>query len=179
MYERKITMISYILAAVVGIIVIAVDQYTKYFVANNFTLGEGSKVLIPKIIDLIYVKNDGGAWGMLGGSTWLLLSLTVIIMLICITLLLKYGTKNKFMFWAISLIIAGGLGNMIDRIFRGGYVVDFLHFTFFDSFPVFNIADCSIVIGGGMLLLYLVLGIVKESKKNRAQKAQNSKNEEI
>lgn len=172
-------MISYILAATVGIAVILADQYTKRVVESTFVLGGSSKVLIPKVIDLIYVKNDGGAWGMLGGSTWLLLSLTVIIMLVCITLLLKYGTKNKFMFWAISLIIAGGLGNMIDRIFRGGYVVDFLHFTFFESFPVFNIADCSIVIGGGMLVLYLVSGILKESKTNRAKKAQKQKNEDI
>ena len=173
-------MIAYVLAVLCGALVMVFDQYTKHLIAANYVLGGKGKVLIPGLIDIIYVRNDGGAWGMLGGSTWLLLSLTVVIMLVCIALLLKYGAKNKFMFWAILLIISGGLGNMIDRIFRGGYVVDFLHFTFWDSFPVFNVADCAIVIGGTMLVLYLISGIFKEyrNKKKDAIKEYKEKSEE-
>ena len=173
-------MITYVLAVLCGALVMVFDQYTKHLIAANYVLGGKGKVLIPGLIDIIYVRNDGGAWGMLGGSTWLLLSLTVVIMLVCIALLLKYGAKNKFMFWAILLIISGGLGNMIDRIFRGGYVVDFLHFTFWDSFPVFNVADCAIVIGGAMLVLYLINGIFKEyrNKKKDAIKEYKEKAEE-
>lgn len=173
-------MIAYILAVLCGALVMVFDQYTKHLIAANYVLGGKGKVLIPGLIDIIYVRNDGGAWGMLGGSTWLLLSLTVVIMLVCIALLLKYGAKNKFMFWAILLIISGGLGNMIDRIFRGGYVVDFLHFTFWDSFPVFNVADCAIVIGGTMLVLYLISGIFKEyrNKKKDTIKEYKEKAEE-
>lgn len=173
-------MITYVLAVLCGALVMVFDQYTKHLIAANYVLGGKGKVLIPGLIDIIYVRNDGGAWGMLGGSTWLLLSLTVVIMLVCIALLLKYGAKNKFMFWAILLIISGGLGNMIDRIFRGGYVVDFLHFTFWDSFPVFNVADCAIVIGGTMLVLYLISGIFKEyrNKKKDTIKEYKEKAEE-
>lgn len=173
-------MITYVLAVLCGALVMVFDQYTKHIIAANYVLGGKGKVLIPGLIDIIYVRNDGGAWGMLGGSTWLLLSLTVVIMLVCIALLLKYGAKNKFMFWAILLIISGGLGNMIDRIFRGGYVVDFLHFTFWDSFPVFNVADCAIVIGGIMLVLYLISGIFKEyrNKKKDTIKEYKEKAEE-
>ena len=173
-------MITYVLAVLCGALVMVFDQYTKHIIAANYVLGGKGKVLIPGLIDIIYVRNDGGAWGMLGGSTWLLLSLTVVIMLVCIALLLKYGAKNKFMFWAILLIISGGLGNMIDRIFRGGYVVDFLHFTFWDSFPVFNVADCAIVIGGTMLVLYLISGIFKEyrNKKKDTIKEYKEKAEE-
>ena len=173
-------MIAYVLAVLCGALVMVFDQYTKHLIAANYVLGGKGKVLIPGLIDIIYVRNDGGAWGMLGGSTWLLLSLTVVIMLVCIALLLKYGAKNKFMFWAILLIISGGLGNMIDRIFRGGYVVDFLHFTFWDSFPVFNVADCAIVIGGIMLVLYLISGIFKEyrNKKKDTIKEYKEKAEE-
>lgn len=165
-------MISYISAVLIGLIIIALDQYTKYIVASKFVLGGQEKVLIPKLIDMIFVKNDGGAWGMLGGSTWILLSLTVVIMLVCITLLLKYGFKNKLMFWAIILVLSGGIGNMIDRIARGGYVVDFLHFTFWKSFPVFNVADCAVVVGAGLLVIYFVSEMLKEShlKKAEAQK---------
>ena len=160
-------MISYVLAALTCLAVLGADQLTKHIVATHFVLGEEGKSLIPGLIDLIFVKNDGGAWGMLGGSTWLLLSLTIVIMMICITLLLKYGAKDKVIFWSISLILAGGLGNMIDRIFRGGFVVDFLHFTFWKSFPVFNVADCAIVTGGVLLVVYLGWGILKEYRKRK------------
>lgn len=96
-----------------------------------------------------------------------MLSVTIIIMLICITMLLKFGVRNKLMFWAVVLVLSGGIGNMIDRIFRDGNVIDFLHFSFFSQFPVFNIADCGIVIGAGLLVLYFVLDIIKD---NRAKK---------
>ena len=160
-------MISYVLAALTCLAVMGADQFTKHIVVTRFVLGEEGKVLIPGLIDLIFVKNDGGAWGMLGGSTWLLLSLTIVIMMVCVTLLLKYGVRDKVIFWSISLILAGGLGNMIDRIFRDGFVVDFLHFTFWKSFPVFNVADCAIVTGGAMLVVYLGWGVFKEYRKSK------------
>lgn len=160
-------MISYILAVVAGVALLIIDQYTKMLVAANFELGGASKELIKGVIDLTYIHNNGGAWGMLGGYTWLLLSVTIIIMLICITMLLKFGVRNKLMFWAVVLVLSGGIGNMIDRIFRDGNVIDFLHFSFFSQFPVFNIADCGIVMGAGLLVLYFVLDIIKE---NRAKK---------
>lgn len=159
---------SYILAIICGAGLLALDQYTKHYIASNFVLAQ-SRDFIPHLIDITYVRNNGGAWGMLGGYTWLLLSLTAVIMLVCIALILKYGLKNKLMFWAMIFILSGGIGNMIDRIFRGGSVVDFLHFAFMPDFPVFNVADCAIVIGAGLLMLYFVIGTVRdESKKRRA-----------
>ena len=56
---------------------------------------------------------------------------------------------------------------MYDRIFRGGEVIDFLHFEFWPTFPVFNIADCAIVIGAGLLILYFILDTIKEFKEKR------------
>jgi len=159
-------LVSYILAVVVAAAVLGIDQLTKAYVAANFTLAT-SREFIPGIIDLTYIHNDGGAWGMLGGYTWILLSVTIIIMLVCITLLLKYGSQDKLMFWAIMLVLSGGVGNMIDRIFRDGNVVDFLHFAFMPDFPVFNVADCAIVIGAGLLLLYYLLGTIKETREKR------------
>ena len=159
-------MVSYILAAITGIIILGVDQYTKVFIANNFEMAKSYEFL-PGIIDITYIHNNGGAWGMLGGYTWLLLSLTMVIMLVCIALLLKYGTKDKLMFWAIILVLSGGIGNMIDRAFRGGNVIDFLHFEFWPTFPVFNVADCAIVIGAGLLLLYFVIGLINDEKQKR------------
>lgn len=56
---------------------------------------------------------------------------------------------------------------MIDRVFRKGYVVDFLHFSFFKSFPVFNVADCAVVLGAALLILYFLKGAIKDAKKKR------------
>lgn len=156
-------MVSYILAAVVAIIVLAADRFSKYIVSNNLIPGT-SYDFIPGFMDVTYIENDGAAWGMLGGYTWLLISITIVVMLAGIALLLKWGLKDKVLFWAAMLILSGGIGNMIDRIFNGGFVVDFLNFTFID-FPVFNIADCSIVIGAGLIILSLFKSILDEQKQ--------------
>ena len=156
---------TYILAIICAIFALAADQFTKYIVIQNFALNE-SKDFLPGFINFWYIHNEGGAWGFLEGYTWLLLSLTVVIMLICIAMLLKMGPKNKVLFWSVCLILSGGLGNMIDRVFRGGKVIDFLNFQFID-FPVFNVADCAVVIGAGLLILYFVLDMIKESKTKR------------
>lgn len=159
-------MISYILALTVGALVLGIDQYTKYYIVNTFDIFEGTD-FINGLIDIQYIRNGGGAWGILEGHTWGLLAMTLIIMLVCITLLFKWGIKSKLVFWAMSLVLFGGLGNIIDRVFRDGLVVDFLHFEFWDSFPVFNVADCGIVVGVGLLLLYFVIDTVKEIKEKR------------
>lgn len=161
-------MVSYILAAVTGIIVLAADQLSKVFVSNNFEMAKSYKFL-PGLLDITYIHNDGAAWGMLGGYTWLLLSITIVVMLACIALLLKWGLRDKITFWSAMLILSGGVGNMIDRIFRGGNVIDFLHFEFWPTFPVFNIADCAICVGAGLIILSLFKSILDEQKqKSRA-----------
>ena len=102
---------------------------------------------------------------MLGGYTWLLLSITIVVMLACIALLLNWGLRDKLIFWAAMLVLSGGVGNMIDRIFRGGNVIDFLHFEFWPTFPVFNIADCAICVGAGLIILSSVKTAVDEQRQ--------------
>lgn len=170
-------MVSYILAAITGVIVLVVDQFTKVFVSNNFEMAKSYKFL-PGIIDITYIHNDGAAWGMLGGYTWLLLSITIVVMLACIALLLKWGLRDKLIFWSAMLVLSGGVGNMIDRIFRGGNVIDFLHFEFWPTFPVFNVADCAICVGAGLIILSLFKSIIDEQKqKSRAAVAEQIKEE--
>ena len=130
---------------------------------TNFSIGEGTD-FIKGLIDIVYIHNKGGAWGILEGHTWGLLAMTIVIMLICLALLFKWGAKNKLLFWAMSLVLFGGLGNMIDRIFRDGNVVDFLHFEFWPTFPVFNVADCAIVIGVALLVIYFIFDTIKDMK---------------
>ena len=170
-------MISYILAVLCGALLILADQLTKYYISANFLLGE-SREFINGFINLTYIHNRGGAWGLLYGHTLILVPITVVIMALCIFLYVKYGKKNRLLLWAISLVLSGGIGNMIDRIFRGGNVVDFLHFEFFPSFPVFNVADCAVVVGAGLLILYFILDTIKEEKQKKALKLSEQSNGE-
>ena len=162
-------MISYILAVLCGALLILADQITKYYISANFLLGE-SREFINGFINLTYIHNRGGAWGLLYGHTLILVPITVVIMALCIFLYVKYGKKNRLLLCAISLVLSGGIGNMIDRVFRGGNVVDFLHFEFFPSFPVFNVADCAVVVGAGLLILYFILDTIKEEKQKKSLK---------
>ena len=165
-------MISYILALVVGALIIAADQISKMIVASNMDLGGKSVKFIEGFMEFSYIYNEGGAWGLLSGKTWILVSVTVIAMLICVALLFRHGTRSKLMFWAVTLILSGGIGNMIDRVFRDGKVIDFLHFQFID-FPVFNIADIAVCIGTGLLFLYFIMDTIKDlraRKKNASDK---------
>jgi len=176
-------LVSYILAAITGVIVLAAAQFTKYFISNNFEMAKSYEFL-PGVLDITYIHNDGAAWGMLGGYTWLLLSITIVVMLACIALLLKWGLRDKIMFWSAMLILSGGVGNMIDRIFRGGNVIDFLHFEFWPTFPVFNVADCAICVGAGLIILSLFKSIVDEQRqKSRAaviaQTEEENQNENV
>lgn len=157
---------SYILAVVLGLAVIGIDQFTKYYIVSNFALGEGCD-FIKGFIDICYIHNRGAAWGMLSGKTWLLVGITAVVMVICIGLLIKYFKQNKLMLWAITLVLSGGIGNFIDRVFKDGNVVDFLHFEFWPSFPIFNLADCAIVLGAGLLILIFVLDSIDEMKTKK------------
>ncbi len=159
--------LSVLPAAVCGALILAADQITKYWISTHFALGESAPFL-KGLIEFSYIHNRGGAWGMLSGKTAFLLILTFAIMVLCIVLLIRFGAKSRLLLWAIVLVLAGGIGNMIDRIVRDGNVVDFLHFEFFPSFPVFNVADCAIVVGAGLLILYFLLDAVKKNEEPHA-----------
>ncbi len=154
---------SFVLAIITAVLFLAADQLSKYYINATFALAE-TKPAVDGLFDFTYIHNKGGAWGMLNGYTWLLLALTVLAMLVCIAMLIKSGKNNKLLFWSISLILSGGLGNMIDRIFRDGNVVDFIHLQFID-FPIFNIADCAVVIGAVLLIIHFIIDFKSSSKE--------------
>ena len=171
-------MVSYILAVIAAVGAFVADRLTKAYIVGEFALAE-SRTFIPGLLDFTYVHNKGGAWGMLNGHTWLLVSLTVIVMIICLSLLITKGLKNKTLFWAIILVLSGGMGNLVDRIFNNGTGIDFLHLHFMPDFPVFNIADCAVVIGAALLILELVIDMVTDHRKvsSENEKKETSSNE--
>lgn len=172
-------MVTYILAIVVAALLLGADQLTKIYIANNFVLGGESKELLNGIIDITYIHNDGAAWGMMNGHTWLLIAISAVVIIVCFALLLKYGLKDKLMFWAVVLVLSGGIGNLIDRIFRGGEVIDFLQFAFWKEFPVFNVADCAVVVGAGLFILYFVMDIIKDLKNRYVYTKESPEQAEI
>lgn len=166
-------MISCILALITGALVLVADQLTKNYIVANFTLGE-SYPAIEGLFEFTYIHNKGGAWGMMNTHPWLLLSLAAIVSVICIMLLVKYKSQSKLMFWALTLVLSGGIGNIIDRVFREHHsVVDFIDVSFIE-FPVFNVADCAVCIGAGLLMLFFVIDIIKTGKKDAKKPLQTN-----
>lgn len=146
-------------AIILAIVLIAIDQIIKY--ACVLKLNE-PVTLIPHFIELYYVENRGAAFGIMAGKTFFL---TIVPVLIIVGLVFYYkklsdSKGDKYTKFAITLIVSGAIGNLIDRVFRG-YVVDMFHFTFFD-FPVFNFADILVVCGA--IILVIVTFVYGEEK---------------
>lgn len=134
--------------------VIALDLLSKYLTLQLLVPAGGEVTVIPYILNFCYVENTGAAFGMLKNHRWVFMTLSVVL-IVALLLYLKYsGIKHSLFLVSVSLIVGGGIGNMIDRIFVG-YVVDFIKVTFVD-FAVFNIADSAIVIGAILLVVYFL-----------------------
>ena len=134
--------------------IVAADQITKWLIVRDYFLGETHGV-IPGIFNLTYVQNRGAAWGSFEGMIWLF---ALIFVILTVGIIWEFSKKRMpftaFDRWCIVAIWAGGLGNMIDRLFRG-YVVDMIQADFID-FPVFNVADCFITCGCVLLMISLI-----------------------
>lgn len=128
------------------------DQYTKLKVQQHMFYGQSIPIL-DGIFHLTYVQNTGGAFGILRNRAPLFIIASVIIIFFMIYILLREGNKGRFIKIIFTIILAGAVSNLIDRV-RLGYVVDFLDFM---VWPVFNIADASITVGMILLLLHSVL----------------------
>ena len=136
----------------VALLGIVIDQYTKLLTVRNFELGE-SLPLWEGVFHLTYVVNEGAAFGVLEGRTALLRSLSLLASLG----LIVFAMVSRLTRWeqvGFGLILAGALGNGIDRFLNDGSVVDFFHFILI-NFPVFNFADIFINIGLITILIYM------------------------
>ena len=149
--------------------VIILDQASKAYVMYGLGLDEvGESIpLIENVFHFTHVRNTGAAFGMLDeeNQRWIFIVASIIGIAALIFYLWKFRPKSKWACTALSMIIGGGIGNMIDRIALG-YVVDFIDFTLID-FAVFNGADSFVCVGAGLLILALILDIVKEQKTEK------------
>lgn len=123
---------------------IAGDQLLKYWVVRHLEIGQ-SAAFLPGLVRLTRLHNTGAAWGSFSGSTALLTAVTAVLLVAVAWLVLKKVIRHPLGLCAAMLVLGGGIGNMIDRICRG-YVVDMFDLEFM-SYPIFNLADCFVVVG--------------------------------
>lgn len=135
-----------VLLALVG-----ADQALKWWTVTHLALGESAPFL-PGLMRLTRLHNTGAAWSSFSGSTALLVAVTVVLMAAVAYLLVRRIVRHGLGVAACLLIIGGGLGNMIDRIARG-FVVDMFELTIF-QYPIFNLADCFVVVGAILGAVY-------------------------
>lgn len=161
-----------VIAAVLSGILVIVDQLTKAAVVAYFGGQAFSVTVIPGVLSLCHVENTGAGFSIFSGKTVFLILFTAAAMAFILYLMIKRRYKHPLTDWGFCLVLAGGVGNMIDRVFRGGAVVDFIR-TDFINFPVFNVADICVTVGAGLIILYFILDAVRESKKKNATPTQN------
>ena len=136
------------------LLVLVADQLSKIWVIQNFTLGESIQLL--PVFNFTYARNYGAAFSFLGDAggwqRWLFTAIAIAVTCVLSVWLSRLQRTQLKLSLALVLIIAGAIGNLIDRSLYG-YVVDFLHVYYQQwHYPVFNIADCAITIGAGLLI---------------------------
>lgn len=160
------------IAALVG-----ADQLVKYWAVHELK-PVGTKDFIHigdfKIFDLTYLENRGAIFGSMAGQRWFLVGFTSIVVLAGFVVLYKVRKRSKLLNVAVALFIAGGIGNLIDRI-RYAYVVDMFELKLF-KFAIFNVADICVTVAFVLILFYafFIDPKVEKAKKAEAEKADSN-----
>ena len=137
--------------AILALALVALDQLVKFFVVEHIPLN-GHMDFIPHLLELTYVKNTGAAFSILKEHTWILTLISLVLSVVLAVAVFKAAFRHPFGRSALTLLLAGAVGNLIDRV-RLSYVVDMFN-TLFMTFPVFNVADICVVVGGIAAALY-------------------------
>ena len=155
----KRAMIYFLIAT----LIIALDQFTKYLI-RDLPL-EFEYELIGKFLRIVHVENSGAAFGMFNGNTKFLLLVPIVVIVAAVVYIARQngsGIKDIMEKVALTMIAAGGIGNIIDR-FLYGHVTDMISFSIFP--PVFNVADIAVTCGCGLMILSLFISNGKEGSK--------------
>lgn len=151
---KKYKALIFALFSCIGLVFI--DQFIKNWVIKNVAFDDGF-IFIPKILRIGNVRNYGAAFSILSKKTNFLIFFAILIISFFIIYMIKNKQKDKVYIFAVTLISAGGVGNLIDRAYKG-YVVDYIDLIFWplNRFAIFNFADCLIVIGSIIIFLKFV-----------------------
>lgn len=148
----------------ISICLIVIDQLVKWWVRAAIPLGT-SIPFLPHLMDLTYVQNTGAAFSSFAGMTWLLAGVSLIATVAIALLLLRDFFPGPLGRFTLALLLAGAAGNLIDRVFLG-FVTDMFQTTFI-NFAVFNVADICVVVGGILMVVYVLLFWDKDKERAR------------
>ena len=175
-----------ILSLVVALVLVGADQLIKYLIVQNYEVCTGYiksyytfSIGDFDVFSLTHIRNSGAGWSILEGKTVFLIAFTSLIMLVILFyMIIQRKTMNKFEMLSLALILAGGVGNLIDRArmiidpeFTG--VIDYIKLDFI-NFPIFNFADICVVVGGISLIVVFAVLEAKAAKKNKLENAAKS-----
>ena len=160
---------SFLVCLIISAVVFVFDQLSKLWVLDTIK-PVGSIKIIDGLLSFTYVENTGAAFGIFEGQRWLLIVIVFAVLAAALWALYTNKINGKLERLCISFIIAGGLGNVVDRI-RYGFVVDFLDINELFSYPMFNVADCFVVVGA---ILLVIATLFEDSKKKKLEQVEAS-----
>ncbi len=161
-----------IIMLILAAVLIGADQLIKILAVNELAPSGISKEFISfgnkEIINLTYTENTGAAFSLMSGKAWFTIGFTSVALILFTIYMIKTYKNSKFIMAIMTVIIAGGIGNLIDRI-RLGYVVDYIEIRLF-HFAIFNFADICVTVGMVILLIYIIfIEGRKEAVKKRGE----------
>lgn len=137
------------------LVIIGGDQFTKHLVSSSMQLGQ-SQEIIDSFFYFTYAHNTGVAWGMLAGHLWLFIIVALVSAVLMIVFFIRTRRDEVLTRFGLVLTFAGMAGNLIDRVVFG-YVRDFIDVVIFNyNFPIFNVADMSVVIGVALIIIEII-----------------------
>lgn len=145
------------------IILIIIDQLIKFIVFNTIAKTGDSISILPNILELNYVENTGAVFGIFMTRIFLIGVNLIIIYTVIRILISKNNEFDDKTNLGLSLILAGGIGNLIDRVFRG-YVIDYIDITKLINYPVFNFADICIFVGVILIMVIIIINTIKSQE---------------
>ncbi len=145
----------------------AVDQLIKIAVLHSSLVQGTAFTVIENVLQFRYVENTGAAFSLFSDKTALLSVFTAVVLVVGFVLIFQNKFKSKILLASVVMLMGGGLGNLIDRVFRH-FVVDYIEVLFVD-FAVFNFADCFVTVGEIILIAYLLYDIIKDYKKGKVK----------
>lgn len=139
-----------VLSLIIVVIAVLLDQITKFIVSSNMDLYEKIPI-IKGVFNITYTTNDGAGWSLFSGKTLFLVAVSIIAIALIIFVVIKYKPKKADLI-SLAMILGGAIGNLIDRIRPPHEVTEFFDFCLI-NFPIFNIADIFVTVGGAILII--------------------------
>lgn len=158
----------------VAAVLLVIDQVTKSCI-SAWLKPEGTVSVINGLLEFTYLENTGAAFGLFKNLIWVVTAITIAVFFCLAVALFRYRNHTFFSYASMTLLMAGGIGNLIDR-FSFGFVIDFIHVLFFGY--IFNFADCCVTVGAVLLVLHVILITYREKKAQDTALEESSSGED-